>query len=186
MTQKQNIERFKWIQAEAKKLKAKNKNLSHIEAVKQAWAIWYTKHPAAKKTAKKAGKKVGAVKKKAAKKAAPKKKAVKKSAPKKKAAKKAAPKKKAASVHTDKNSHNVRIHIVSGVKDITGKALDQLNHILNEIGKTEVIRDRFQSGIKNKQFDAHNTSIARKNIKKANEYIRTLKTNFREIKKNLK
>lgn len=133
MTQKQNIERFKWIQAEAKKLKAKNKNLSHIEAVKQAWAIWYTKHPAAKKTAKKAGKKVGAVKKKAAKKSAPKKKAVKKSAPKKKAAKKAAPKKKAASVHTDKNSHNVRIRIVSGLSVDRSKSIKRISELNNEL-----------------------------------------------------
>jgi len=36
--QKQNIARFKAVQVEAKKLKAKNKNLSHTEAVKQAWA----------------------------------------------------------------------------------------------------------------------------------------------------
>lgn len=36
--QKQNIARFKAVQIEAKKLKAKNKNLSHTEAVKEAWA----------------------------------------------------------------------------------------------------------------------------------------------------
>lgn len=41
--QKQNIARFKAVQAEAKKLKAKNKNLTHIQAVKQAWAILYSK-----------------------------------------------------------------------------------------------------------------------------------------------
>lgn len=41
--QKQNIERFKAVQAEAKKLKAKNKNLTHVQAVKQAWAILYSK-----------------------------------------------------------------------------------------------------------------------------------------------
>lgn len=120
MTQKQNIERFKWIQAEAKKLKAKNKNLSHIEAVKQAWAIWYTKHPAAKKTAKKAGKKVGAVKKKAAKKAAPKKKAAK----------------KATSVHTDKNSHNVRIHIVSGLTVNRDESVKKINELNWELAKS--------------------------------------------------
>ena len=55
--QKQNIARFKAVQAEAKKLKAKNKKLSHQDAVKQAWAIMYSKK-----------KKVGAVKKKAEKK----------------------------------------------------------------------------------------------------------------------
>lgn len=73
--QKQNIARFKAVQAEAKKLKAKNKNLTHIQAVKQAWAITLGKEK------KSPTKKVGAVKKKAA----PKKKAAikKKAAPKK-------------------------------------------------------------------------------------------------------
>lgn len=37
--QKENIKRFKAVQAEAKKLKAKNKKLTHVQAVKQAWAI---------------------------------------------------------------------------------------------------------------------------------------------------
>lgn len=63
--QKANVARFKAVQAEAKKLKAKNKNLTHLQAVKQAWAIMLHKKPAAKK---KAAKKVGAVKKKVAKK----------------------------------------------------------------------------------------------------------------------
>jgi hypothetical protein len=91
--QKANVARFKAVQAEAKKLKAKNKNLTHVQAVKQAWAIMLHKKPAAKKkatteymkvfnpymphvdyskrikkAAKKAAKKVGAVKKKTAKK----------------------------------------------------------------------------------------------------------------------
>lgn len=51
--QKQNIARFKAVQAEAKKLKAKNKNLTHIQAVKQAWAILYSKEkksPSTKKS----------------------------------------------------------------------------------------------------------------------------------------
>ena len=50
--QKQNIARFKAVQAEAKKLKVKNKKLTHIQAVKQAWAILYSKEkksPAKKK-----------------------------------------------------------------------------------------------------------------------------------------
>jgi hypothetical protein len=55
--QKKNIVRFKAVQAEAKRLKAKNKNLKHYAAVKQAWAILYN-------TDKK--KKVGATKKKSA------------------------------------------------------------------------------------------------------------------------
>lgn len=66
--QKQNIARFKAVQAEAKKLKAKNKNLTHIQAVKQAWAITLGKEK------KSPVKKVGAVKKKVVKKKAIKKK----------------------------------------------------------------------------------------------------------------
>lgn len=42
--QKKNAARFKAVQAEAKKLKAKNKNLKHVDAVKQAWAILYAKN----------------------------------------------------------------------------------------------------------------------------------------------
>ena len=41
--QKENIKRFKAVQAEAKKLKSKNLKLTHIEAVKQAWKLLYNK-----------------------------------------------------------------------------------------------------------------------------------------------
>ena len=75
--QKKNIARFKAVQAEAKKLKSKNKSLSHIQAVKQAWAILYSKDK--KVDPKKAAKKVRVIKKKASVKKA----AVKKAAPKK-------------------------------------------------------------------------------------------------------
>lgn len=174
MTQAENIKRFKWVQAEAKKLKAKNKKLTHIEAVKQAWAIWYKKHPA-----KTTSKKIGAIKKKAAKKAAPKKKAAKKAAPKKTATKKAC-------AHKDTNSHNVRVSVVSGIEKIPNKILDELNSILNKIRVHEEMRDKFKTGIKFKKYDKENTIKARNNIKKANEYIKSLKANFRELKKHLK
>ena len=164
MTQAENIKRFKWVQAEAKKLKAKNKKLTHIEAVKQAWAIWYKKHPA-----KTTSKKIGAIKKKAAKKAAPKKTATKK-----------------ACAHKDTNSHNVRVSVVSGIEKIPNKILDELNSILNKIRVHEEMRDKFKTGIKFKKYDKENTIKARNNIKKANEYIKSLKANFRELKKHLK
>lgn len=122
MTQAENIKRFKWVQAEAKKLKAKNKKLSHIEAIKQAWAILAKKHPSAKAT----GKKIGAVKKKAAKKAAPKKKAAKKAAPKKTATKKACN-------HKDTNSHNVRVSVMSGISINKEKILKRLNELNGEL-----------------------------------------------------
>jgi len=58
--QKKNIARFKAVQAEAKKLKSKNKSLSHIQAVKQAWTILYSKEKKSpSKTTKK--RKVGAL-----------------------------------------------------------------------------------------------------------------------------
>jgi hypothetical protein len=64
--QKENQARFKAVQAEAKKLKAKNPKLAHTQAVKQAWAILSPKSGKKKAPAKKAApkKKVGAVKKK--------------------------------------------------------------------------------------------------------------------------
>ena len=51
MTAKQraNRERFKKVVAEAKKLRNKNPKLTQAQAVKQAWAISYTKQRAGKK-----------------------------------------------------------------------------------------------------------------------------------------
>ena len=86
--QKANRERFKKVVAEAKKLRKKNPKLTQAQAVKQAWAIMYSK-----KRAKVA--KVGATKKK---------KAVKKKTA-----------KKSSSYHKDTKSHNVNIRVMSGI-----------------------------------------------------------------------
>lgn len=61
--QKENQARFKAVQAEAKKLKAKNPKLAHTAAVKQAWAILYAKSGKTKAAPKKttAKKKIGNV-----------------------------------------------------------------------------------------------------------------------------
>ena len=61
MTVKQKAarERFKKIQAEAKKLRAKNPRLTQAEAVKQAWAISYGKKTSAVKKKIKTGRKIG-------------------------------------------------------------------------------------------------------------------------------
>lgn len=102
MTVKQKAARAKFKKAidEAKKLRAKNPKLTQAAAVKQAFAILYSKDN---------DKKVGAVKKKAA----PKKKAaVKKAAPKKIA------NKRATNFHKDTKSHNVNIRVMSGIKDL--------------------------------------------------------------------
>ena len=90
MTAKQRAARakFKAVVAEAKKLRKKNPKLTQAQAVKQAFAISYSK----------AGKsKVGAVKKKAA-------------------TKVKAKKRKSTEMHTDTKSHNVNIRVVSGIK----------------------------------------------------------------------
>lgn len=95
MTAKQRAARakFKAVVKEASKLRKKNPKLTQAQAVKQAWAISYSK--------KRAG--VGA---------APKKKAAKKSAPTKVKAKKS---KRTSEMHTDTKSHNVNIRVMSGI-----------------------------------------------------------------------
>jgi len=94
MTAKQRAARakFKAVVAEAKKLRKKNPKLTQAQAVKQAFAISYSK--------KRAG--VGAVKKKAATKV------------------KAKKSKATSEMHTDTKSHNVNIRVVSGISKITG------------------------------------------------------------------
>ena len=145
--QKENIARFKKVQAEAKKLKAKNPRLAHTEAVKKAWAIVLPKSTK---------KKVGAVKKKS-----PIKKAVKSTAKKqtgktslaidrkiqaKKPGKRVS---KSGNVyyesranrsdkgrllgvnkHQDTKSHNVNIRVVSGIDNRAYKVRDELEKTL--------------------------------------------------------
>lgn len=88
--QKANRERFKKVVAEAKKLRKKNSKLTQAQAVKQAWAISYSK--------KRAG--VGAVKKKAT-----------------QTKVKAKKSKRTSEMHTDTKSHNVNIRVMSGIDD---------------------------------------------------------------------
>lgn len=106
--QKANQLRFKKVQAEAKKLKAKNKKLSHVEAVKKAWAIIL-------KTGK--SKKIAAVKiiQKGEKKNAKVTKVLQQTRTKKglfKGYKKVA----GTKTHKDTKSHNVNIRVVSGIE----------------------------------------------------------------------
>ena len=94
MTAKQRAARakFKAVVKEASKLRKKNPKLTQAQAVKQAWAISYSK--------KRAG--VGATKK-----ATPTKVKAKKS-------------KRTSEMHTDTKSHNVNIRVMSGLSKITG------------------------------------------------------------------
>jgi len=171
MTVKQKAARAKFKKAidEAKKLRAKNPKLTQAAAVKQAFAILYSKDKP---------KKVGAVKKKAA----PKKKAaVKKAAPKKKAAIK-----KASSVHKDTKSHNVNIRVVSGIAKYSNSVLDELNFLSNKISNMEILRDRIQMNIKYKRYSVDDMPEAKKQLKGYNEYIKSLKTNLKNLKKHIK
>jgi hypothetical protein len=143
------------------------------------------------------GKKVGAApKKKAAKKAAPKKaakKVVKKAAPKKAAKKKhtkygvvkkhvrrVAGVKKAESSHKDTKSHNVNIRVVSGMESV---AIGNVKYLFEQIRKAEgqfqILKDRKKRDKKLVGFDA-------KLFQKYPGYIRSLKRQLTEAKKNIK
>ena len=143
------------------------------------------------------GKKVGAApKKKATKKAAPKKaakKVVKKAAPKKAAKKKhtkygvvkkhvrrVAGMKKPESVHKDTKSHNVNIRVVSGMESV---AIGNVKYLFEQIRKAEgqfqILKDRKKRDKKLVGFDA-------KLFQRYPGYIRSLKKQLTEAKKNIK
>ena len=100
MTAKQRAARakFKAVVKEAKKLRKKNPKLTQAQAVKQAFAISYSK--------KRAG--VGAVNKKAATKV------------------KAKKSKATGEMHTDTKSHNVNIRVMSGIGAIKSSGIKTL------------------------------------------------------------
>ena len=166
MTAKQRAARakFKAVVAEAKKLRKKNPKLTQAQAVKQAFAISYSK--------KRAG--VGAVKKKAA--------------PKKKAATKVKAKKskRTSEMHTDTKSHNVNIKVVSGIEKLSNKMLDEANTILNKISDYEVFRDRIESRLKYKQFSKDDIPKAKAALKVYKDNIRFLKRQLVQVKKHIK
>jgi hypothetical protein len=91
--QKQARAKFKAVVKEAAKLRKKNPKLTQAQAVKQAFAISYSKE--------RKGEKLGAVKKKSA-------------------TKVKATKRKGTEMHTDTKSHNVNIRVISGLSKITG------------------------------------------------------------------
>jgi len=122
-------------------------------------------------------KSVGSVKKKAA----PKKKAAKKKAAPKK---KAALKKKAAArnygSHKDTASHNVKIHVVSGIDN---KNLQNLNYLVKTLHIAiigyEVLKNKRKSKIK---LTVSESLLYRKYA----AYIRSLKKQISEVKKHIK
>jgi len=133
-------------------------------------------------------KKVGAAPKKKAvakKKAAPKKaakKVVKKAAPKKAAkrvVKKAAPK-KSVSLHKDTKSHNVNIRVMSGMESATiGNVKYLFEQIRKAEGQFQILKDRKKRDKKLVGFDA-------KLFQRYPGYIRSLKKQLSEAKKNIK
>lgn len=119
MTAKQRAARakFKAVVKEAQKLRKKNPKLTQAQAVKQAWAISYSKE--------RSGKKLGATKKKSA-------------------TKVKAKKSKSTEMHTDTKSHNVNIRVVSGIdeklqKQITHEVLKKIDDNITEIAQREKV-----------------------------------------------
>lgn len=149
------------------------------------------------------GKKVGSVKKKPVKKAAKKKVAVKKVARKivKKAAKKKIIRKvvkkaaknkiarktakKVTSLHTDKRSHNVNIHVMSGVGKIDHSLIKKYKETQEDILKQNQYLSNWQYALKQQNTKA-NKIICRNRIKEIKQYIAELKQHSRELKKLLK
>ena len=156
--QKANQARFKKVVAEAKKLRAKNKKLTQAQAVKQAWAIMYSKTGTSKK--------VGAVKHKTVKK-----KAVKKSP--------------ARSLHKDTKSHNVRISVVSGFENQKNKIIQELKDIDQDLIRYEKYlfnykNKEFQKGYI-KEYGKISLTKAIKDIKKQIVEYKKIKNSLKKL-----
>lgn len=127
--QKANRERFKKVVAEAKKLRKKNPKLTQPQAVKQAWAIMYSK------------KKVGATKiiQKGESKNAKVTKVLEQTRTKKGLFK--GYKRIAGNTHKDTKSHNVNIRVVSGLPLIKQSDFDrtllQYKKLVQEVKEAE-------------------------------------------------
>ena len=104
--QRQARAKFKAVVKEASKLRKKNPKLTQAQAVKQAWAISYSKE--------RKGEKLGAVKKKSA-------------------TKVKAKKSKSTEMHTDTKSHNVNIRVVSGIEPLRKRIEDGIVLISREL-----------------------------------------------------
>ena len=104
--QRQARAKFKAVVKEASKLRKKNPKLTQAQAVKQAWAISYSKE--------RKGEKLGAVKKKSA-------------------TRVKAKKSKSTEMHTDTKSHNVNIRVVSGIEPLRKRIEDGIVLISREL-----------------------------------------------------
>jgi hypothetical protein len=159
MTAKQRAARakFKAVVKEASKLRKKNPKLTQAQAVKQAWAISYSK--------KRAG--VGA---------APKKKA----APTKVKAKKS---KRTSEMHTDTKSHNVNIRVISGIDQYKQMqfVLDDIKFLSRRIAEYQKTID-----VINKIPASKRDKFERKALNDAKIRIKNLKVALSNAKKNIK
>ena len=157
MTAKQRAARakFKAVVKEASKLRKKNPKLTQAQAVKQAWAISYSK--------KRAG--VGAVPKK-------------KAAPTKVKAKKS---KRTSEMHTDTKSHNVNIRVVSGIDN---DVMQKYHSVVKNINGLESALLRNKETAKKFQYKTPfwKQYFATQN-KKIKKYITELKKHKAELKK---
>jgi hypothetical protein len=181
--QKANRERFKKVVAEAKKLRKKNPGLTQPQAVKQAWAIMYSKTGTSKK--------VGAVKKK---------KATAKSyhkdtkshnvnirvvsgvKSKESKLKKELKKKGLKLTH----GYTIEKRAISGVKDFQGKILGELNQTLNRISNTNEAIDKLKIGLKYKHFRKEDLPEVKRRLKVYTNYLKELKAHYKEVIKSAK
>jgi hypothetical protein len=163
MTAKQRAARakFKAVVKEASKLRKKNPKLTQAQAVKQAWAISYSKKRS----------KVGA---------APKKKAAKKAAPTKVKATKS---KRTSEMHTDTKSHNVNIRVISGIDQYKQMqfVLDDIKFLSKRIAEYQKTIDAI-----NKISASKRDKFERKALNDAKIRIKNLKVALSNAKKNIK
>jgi hypothetical protein len=158
---------------EAKSIRKKYPNKEWKDCVKQASAIYASKHKGKSPVGKKK-----AVKKNVKKKAV--KKTVKKKAVKKKvgAVKKIA--KKSLSSHKDNKSHNVNIRVMSGVK-VYG--IEQYKKCIADTNKWEKILQHLEKE-KLKAPKEYRSSVLR-DIKLVKQQIKECKTHSKELKKHI-
>lgn len=123
---------------------------------------------------------VGAIKKSAKKKVARK---IVKKAEKKKVSRKTA--KKITSLHTDKRSHNVNIHVMSGIDKIDHSLIKKYKETQEDILKQNQYLSNWQYAFKQQNTKA-NKMICRARINEIKKYISELKQHSRELKKLLK
>lgn len=201
MTAKQKAARakFKAVVAEAKKLRKKNPKLTQAQAVKQAWAISYSKEGKAKKVGYSKDrtsilKKATPYIKKYKKKGYSKQDAIRNAnidaaymsgVKKSKSTKVKARKKKSSSeMHTDTKSHNVNIRVVSGLGSISNQALSQIKDANDKMIKWQKIL--MQLEIEKKKVTKGLKPVVNRDIKLVKSAIQEQKKHISELKKHIK